>query len=51
MRRPRSRRDFAEGIDDLASYTDCLMDLAPALENPATDVNFKEQVVSKVETF
>jgi hypothetical protein len=46
-----SESDFAEGIDDLASYTDCLKDLAPALENPATDANFKEQVVSKIETF
>jgi hypothetical protein len=46
-----SESDFAEGIDDLAIYTDCLMDLAPALENPATDLNFKEQVDSKIETF
>ncbi len=46
-----SESDFADGIDDLATYTDCLMDLAPALENPATDVDFKEQAVSNIETF
>lgn len=46
-----SEGDFAEGVGDLSTYTDCLMDLSPALENPATDVDFKEQPVSKIETF
>ncbi len=46
-----SEGDFAEAVDDLSNYTDCLMDLSFALENPATDVDFKEQAVSNIETF
>jgi hypothetical protein len=46
-----SESDFAEGVGDLSTYTDCLMDLSPALENPATDVDFNEQAVSNIETF
>ncbi|RDW57643.1 hypothetical protein BP6252_13725 [Coleophoma cylindrospora] len=45
-----SECDFTEAIDDIAVYTNCLMDLAPALEHPAVDAEIKEEV-SIVETF
>lgn len=46
-----SEGDFAEGVDDISTFTDCLMDLAPALENPALDIEFKEESNSTMETF
>jgi hypothetical protein len=45
-----SELDFAEGIEEISSFTDCLMDLAPALEHPAIDIEFKEET-SKFEVF
>jgi hypothetical protein len=45
-----SECDFSEGIEDIASYTDCLMDLGPALEHPAMDIKFENDVF-KPETF
>jgi hypothetical protein len=45
-----SEYDFSEGIDDISAYTDCLMDIGPALEHPAMDVKLEEDTF-KPETF
>ena len=45
-----SEQDFAEGVEDISSFTDCLMDLAPALEHPAIDMEVAE-APSKMEAF
>lgn len=42
--------DFEEMIDDLATYVDCLMDLAPALENPALDQSNRPHQVRESES-
>lgn len=43
-----SEGDFAEGVEDISSFTDCLMDLAPALEHPALDIEFKKAALNVV---
>ena len=43
--------DFEEIVDDLATYMDCLMDLAPALENPASDYNNQTRQTKQTESF
>jgi hypothetical protein len=45
-----SEGDFAEAMEEISSFTDCLMDLAPALEHPAIDMEFIEET-STVEAF
>lgn len=37
---------FEETLDDLKGYIDCLLDLAPALENPAEDFTHEDQLVT-----
>ena len=42
---------FEEIVDDLATYVDCLMDLAPALENPASDYDNQPRQTRQIESF
>lgn len=46
-----SEEDFSELLDDVALYTDCLMDLTPALENPAPDVLINDKEAISFESF
>ena len=46
-----SEEDFAELLDDVALYTDCLMDLTPALENPAPDISSNDKEAVPFESF
>lgn len=46
-----SEEDFSELLDEVALYTDCLMDLTPALENPALDVLALDKEAVPTETF
>ena len=43
--------DFEEVVDDLATYIDCLMDLTPALENPASDYHNQPRQTRPIESF
>lgn len=43
--------DFEEILDDLATFVDCLMDLTPALEHPATDQDFQSRQTRPTESF
>ena len=46
-----SEEDFSELLDDVALYTDCLMDLTPALENPAPDILINDKEAIPFESF
>ena len=47
-----SELDWTEALDDLTTYTDCLMDLTAALENPAIDIDLQgPEAPPKIETF
>ncbi|KAH6973043.1 hypothetical protein BKA56DRAFT_424546, partial [Ilyonectria sp. MPI-CAGE-AT-0026] len=46
-----SEYDHEDFIDDLTTYIDCLLDLAPALERPALDFNREDPPPISVEFF
>lgn len=46
-----TRYDLDDVLDDVAIYIDCLMDLSLALENPAVDLEPRDQAHQDIEVF